>query len=510
MATCDLIIQIKNKDMKKLLALFILVSTSALAQDITDALRFSTQSINGTARYTAMGGAFGALGGDISAIHINPASSAVFLNNKFSGSLDLTTINNDAFYGNNTNITRSSDFDLNQIGAVFVFTSTNRSALLKKLTLGFSYNRTNNFNNEYFVSGNNNESIDGYFLNNAQGVPLDLLTPRANESPAQLYRFLGNSQDFTAQQAFLGYESFLIDAVAPNNLDNTQYVSNVFGSNFTQNYEEITRGSSDVFTVNGGGMIGDRLHLGLNLNFHYLDYRRETFFDEFTSGQGVTDIFFDNELITRGRGFSLQLGGIAKLTEEWRLGFTYDSPTWMNISEELFQRIETISGNNQPVIFDPDVLNIYPDYSFRTPGRLSLSTAYVFGGSGLISFDYSYKDFSAMQFTSRGFASQNQEISNLMTSASTFNLGGEYRIQNTSLRAGYFLQQTPYQNEMFLGDTTGYSFGLGFSFGNTTLDFSYQRINQDRQGILYFTDLAQESDIISVFNNYMMTLSFNL
>lgn len=497
--------------MKKLIVLFTLISSGVFAQDITDALRYSTQSVNGTARYTAMGGAFGALGGDISAININPASSAVFLNNRFSGSFDFTRTNNDAFYGGGFNSTSNSDFDLNQLGAVFVFTTNDENALFKKLTLGFSYNRTNNFDNEYYASGNSDETIADYFLNNAQGVALDFLTPRANESATDLYQFLGSNEDFVAQQAFLGYEAFIIDAQDPSDLNNTDYVSNVFGSNFSQNYQEITTGNSGKYTVNGGGMIGDRVHLGLNLNFHFLDYRRETLYDEFNSGSGVTDIFFDNELRTRGSGFSFQLGGIAKLTDDWRLGFTYDSPTWMNISEELLQGIETRrSGVSGSTVFRPDVLNIYPDYNFKTPGRLSLSTAYVFGGSGLISFDYSYKDFSAMEFTSSGFQQQNQDISDLMKGASTYNVGGEYRIQNTSLRAGYFIQETPYENEDFLGDTSGYSFGLGFNFGNTSLDFSYQRIEQDRQGILYFTEFANESEIQSFVNNYMLTLSFNL
>ncbi|NEV93664.1 FadL protein [Psychroflexus sp. YR1-1] len=496
--------------MKKVILVFLLMSSSVFAQDITDALRFSNNSINGTARYTAMGGAFGALGGDVSAIQINPASSAVFLNNTFSASLDLTDNTNDAFYGGSFTTSSSSDFDLNQLGAVFVFTTSNEKALFKKLTFGFSYNRSNNFNDDYFVNGTSDESISGYFLNNAQGVPLDLLTPRNGESPADLYRFLGENEDFAAQQAFLGYETFIIDALDPSDLNNTAYVSNVLGSDFSQNYSEETRGNSGKYTLNGGGMIGDRLHLGLNLNFHFLDYRRFTKFDEFNSGSGVTDIFFDNDLTVRGSGFSFQLGGIAKITKGWRVGATYDSPTWMTVSEDLLQRLETVRSPNEVSILDPRVLNIYPDYDFKTPGRLSLSTAIVFGGAGLISFDYSYKDFSAMEFTSNGFETQNQDIANLMTSASTFNLGGEYRILNTSLRAGYFLQESPYKNETFLGDTTGLSFGLGFNFGNFNLDFSYQRVEQDRQGILYFTGLAQESQIQSTFNNYMATLSFNL
>lgn len=44
---------------------------------------FSTENINGTARYNAMSGAFGALGGDLSSIETNPAGAAVFLKVNF-------------------------------------------------------------------------------------------------------------------------------------------------------------------------------------------------------------------------------------------------------------------------------------------------------------------------------------------------------------------------------------------------------------------------------------------
>ena len=37
----------------------------------------------GSARFQSMGGAFGALGGDLSAININPAGSAVFIDNQY-------------------------------------------------------------------------------------------------------------------------------------------------------------------------------------------------------------------------------------------------------------------------------------------------------------------------------------------------------------------------------------------------------------------------------------------
>ena len=57
------------------------------SQDITDAINWSIENESGNARYSAMGGAFGALGGNLSAISSNPASGAVFELSRFGGSL---------------------------------------------------------------------------------------------------------------------------------------------------------------------------------------------------------------------------------------------------------------------------------------------------------------------------------------------------------------------------------------------------------------------------------------
>src|SRR5699024_11237068 len=70
--------------MKKhiILAASLLGIGSLYAQNIDDALRYSQSGIYGNARYIAMSGAFSALGGNMSAINDNPASSAVFIENK--------------------------------------------------------------------------------------------------------------------------------------------------------------------------------------------------------------------------------------------------------------------------------------------------------------------------------------------------------------------------------------------------------------------------------------------
>ncbi len=70
--------------MKKCLFLLLssLTFSVAQSQDITDAVRYAHYNLSGTARFRAMGGAFGALGGDLSSINVNPAGSAIFSNNQ--------------------------------------------------------------------------------------------------------------------------------------------------------------------------------------------------------------------------------------------------------------------------------------------------------------------------------------------------------------------------------------------------------------------------------------------
>lgn len=91
------------------------------AQNVSDALRYSTDNTQGTARFKSMSGAFGALGGDMSALSINPAGAAIF--NTSHGSLSVSTqsSSNTALYGSGSQTLENDSFDMNQLGAAFVF-----------------------------------------------------------------------------------------------------------------------------------------------------------------------------------------------------------------------------------------------------------------------------------------------------------------------------------------------------------------------------------------------------
>ena len=109
--------------MKKIIPLLLigLSLTNVKAQQIPDALRYAQDDITGSARYRAMSGAFGALGGDLSALNVNPAGSAIFLNNFASVSLSNYNQNNKSNYFGTQTKADDSSFDLNQLGAVWVF-----------------------------------------------------------------------------------------------------------------------------------------------------------------------------------------------------------------------------------------------------------------------------------------------------------------------------------------------------------------------------------------------------
>lgn len=503
--------------MKKLIILFIGVLCMPIlnAQDVSDALRYSTGDVQGSARFRAMSGAFGALGGDMSAVSINPAGSAIF--NRSYASLSVTNYNNDTStnYFGTQNIASNSSFDLNQAGAVFVFNNTNSNSPWRKFVIGLSYDQLQNFDDSFFTSGTNSRSIDRYFLGFAQGLRLDEISAFEGETYSEAYGDIGATFGNAHQQAFLGYESYILEPDT-NDDSNTNYTSNMAPGSFYQEYSYSSLGYNGKFGVNAAFQYDDNIYLGLNLNSHFLNYERSTYLYESNSNAGslINEVGFENNLATIGSGFSFQLGTIAKLNESLRVGFTYDSPIWYTISEETTQYLSTVrddAGTNVTQTINPQVVNIFPDYKLQTPAKITGSAALVFGNKGLISFDYSRKDYSKTKFkpeTDTYFAQQNLIISNNLKAANTYKIGGELRHNQLSFRGGYKFEESPYQNTAFYGDLTGYSLGLGYNFGGTTLDLAYENSERTLNHQLYNVGLTDTTKLNT--DNSLVTLTLGI
>jgi hypothetical protein len=510
----------------------------AQSQEIKDALRYSQDNLMGTARFRAMSGAFGALGGDLSSIGINPAGSAVFTNNQVGVTINSSNKkNNSNYFGTNTSENFNS-LDLNQAGGVFVFKNQNPKNNWTKIAVGLNFENTNNFDNATFSAGvNPTNSIGNYFLsyantsNNGAPVPQEFVNLQNNESITSLYSFLGrnlpNNQfpglsGFAAQQAFLGYQGFVIDAADPNN-NNSSYLSNVAaGGNYYQENSIVTSGYNGKLSFNASTSYKDKLYLGINLNSHFIDFRQSTVFYEDNNNPldadfKVTQLQFNNDLYTYGSGFSFQLGAIAKVTEELRAGLTYESSTWYRINDELSQRLIAVSSNNagslDSDVVDPDYLNVYEPYKLQTPSKVTGSLAYVFGKSGLISIDYALKDYSNIKFKPANdlfLSSLNTQMSNTLQNTGELRIGAEYKIERLSLRGGYRYEQSPYKNKTTIGDLTGYSGGLGYNFGSTKLDLAYAYAKRDSQQSLFSQGLTSAPQISNINSTVALTLLFEL
>ncbi|WP_296312238.1 OmpP1/FadL family transporter [Winogradskyella sp. UBA3174] len=511
--------------MKKILILSItLLSASYISAqelNVTDAVKYSNDEIQGSARFRGMSGAFGALGGDMSSVNINPAGSAIFNNSHVSLSLGSFRKNNDVSYFNGLNSSSDTSIDLNQLGAAFVFKNTNTNSPWKKFTLSVAYDRSADFDDNWVARGiNTNNSIGSYFLQNAQGKFIDDISALPGETISEAYSAIGGLPNgFENQQAFLGFEGFIIDPNASTPSE-TDYVSNIDlnAGNYNQRYSYASRGYNGKLAFNFATSYNDKFYFGLNLNSHFINFERTSFLNESNSSANslVTDVDFENNLLTTGSGFSFQLGGIAKITEEFRVGLAYNSPTWFRISDETSQYLATSrieNGSSIRQIINPNVINIYEEYRLQTPGKVTGSLAYIFGKKGLLSFDYSIKDYSSAEFRPNSdifFSNLNNRISNQLDTAASYRLGGEYRVKQFSFRGGYRFEESPYKDDTFFGDLTGYSLGLGYSFGDFSLDMAFSQAERDINFQLYSVGLTDSASIQSKFTDVILTLAFNI
>jgi long-subunit fatty acid transport protein len=94
--------------------------------------------------------------------------------------------------------------------------------------------------------------------------------------------------------------------------------------------------------------------------------------------------------------------------------------------------------------------------------------------------------------------------------ASTYRIGGEYRIEGWSLRGGYRFEESPYSNEMTIEKLQGYSLGLGYNFGNIKIDFAFDTYDQERNPRLFETGLTDRANIYRKNSNYVLSLSFDI
>ena len=497
---------------KKFIYVYLLLSISytGYSQTFEDVLRYSSYFHEGTSRFNSMGGAFGALGGDLSAISINPASSSIFIDSEFGVTLNYKNLKISNRLNNYKTSSKNDFYSYGGAGVVLVY--ENRKS---KFSVAYNNHILGDFDSSFNISGNNNNGIDNYFLYYADGIPSEDLLIYDGETSQSVYTFLGDNYGFADQQAFLGYQSFIINDSGDNY---NNYITNAQYNNLDQNLDIFRTGNHFKHSINLGFSFNNHLFTGININMHETLFEETKVFEEFgyAENSNVQRIFFKEDLLAYGTGFSFQLGSIIKI-KQLRVGLSYSTPTILKIEEENSQIIETDIIEKDGLTtyrIDPNTINMYDEYELRLPSKSLFSLAYIFGSRGLLSFDYEITKFNESKFDdSNGndsyLNSLNYSIKNNMAGISeSIRFGGEYRLKNLNLRAGYLYYKgadLDLKNKI-----SGLSAGVGINYGYLDVDIGITKYSDFIKNRLYTRGLTNKYDIDKDRYSVYASFSFKL
>ena len=128
------------KKKSTIIALAVLVATSVSAQTVYDAANIISKDLNGTARFVGMGGAMGALGGDISTIGTNPAGIGIYRSNDAMVSFGFSSMGVESKLGSNTFNSDKNRWNFDNAGFVFS-TKLGNVTTLRYVNFGFNYHK---------------------------------------------------------------------------------------------------------------------------------------------------------------------------------------------------------------------------------------------------------------------------------------------------------------------------------------------------------------------------------
>ena len=430
-------------------------------QNETDALRYSYHYLGGTARSTAMSGAFGALGGDITSLSINPAGLGVFRSSEFSFTPSFEFTNSDATYiGTHTN-DYNVNLNVNSLGYVGTAIIDNSSTKFKNVNFGFGYTKLVNFHENTFISGNNtSNSMTDWFANRANGTHFENL---ANQDPFY---------------SSLAWETYLIDPAVGG--DTTTYIG-IMDGNYGQKQEQtISRsGSIGEYSISLGANYDNTLYFGGSIGIQSLRFEQNSFIKEIDENDivdGFNDLEFNERLKTSGVGLNFKFGLLYRPFDFIRIGGAIHSPTFYSLSDEWTTGVTSYFDDpNKSLSLNSPYGNY--DYELNTPFKAVASVAFIIMKKGLISFDYEYSDYSLSRLRSYdySFVNENTAIKSEYKGTNNLRAGLEYRIEQISLRGGIAYFDSPYVSDHNNNNAYHlmYSGGIGYRNQQFYFDLAY-------------------------------------
>lgn len=475
------------------------------AQDDADLLRYSMLNPVGTARFNAMGGAFGALGANFTTLSTNPAGIGFYTRHEITLSLGTVTQNTESKYYNERNSLEKTRINMPQGGGVFCIRNGERKEDGSwNLHLGFGANRIKDFNNNVYVKGINNQS----------SYMQDVAVRSAG------YDFAVQHMD-VAHIGNLAYQTGLLDYS-----DTVNYAYESFlGRGLTQKHILQEYGNITEMVLSFGGNWSDKLFFGITVGIPIVDYTQKSVIEEAnTEGLSLPFNFKSysarNRMDVSGSGLNLKLGLIYKPVHFLRVGLAFHTPTyyWLkeNTSMDLLTDMQYVLANNDVL---PNVMHIgYEDrYSLSTPMKGILSAAFLIKNFGAIAIEGELVNYRQMRMDVDDDVEYNKDIKDIVRDnynlAGVLRFGTEWRVGILSLRAGYIWQSCPYKNEMLKSRWSDHTAtaGLGLTLGRWNVDFGFMANIGKRTDDFYYLLDSDGTPLVKParldFSKYTCTLT---
>lgn len=477
--------------MKRIFILIPLISAvlSLNAQNEVDALRYSRLSVVGTARYSGLGGAFGALGADFSTLSVNPAGIGLYRGSEFSISPSLNMGSTKSEYLGEKGDDSRTNFSLGNVGFVSVMDAGSpKTSSIRKVMFGFGINRVNSFNNRTIINGfNNNNSLLTSYVNESSGLTVSQL------------------ESFGAK---LAWDTYLITDYKDST--GKYYYTDTINSAIQQRKTIESWGSMNEMELSMGANILDKFYIGGTIGVPFVRYFEENTYSEVDS-QDLNSSFNSfqrsESINTTGTGINFKIGIIYKPVDFIRIGAAIHTPTYFDkMSDKWNSKIS--SSFDDGSAYNSSLNNEGNfEYSLTTPFRAIGSVAFIFGKFGLLSADYEFVDYSGSRLRAADydFYDENDAIKSKYRPAGNLRLGTEWKYAQFSFRGGYGIEGDPY--EIGVNSSIGHSWSLGVGLREKDyfLDLAYTHSNRSEDYYIYDPSYVEASRNTIQSNNLLLT-----
>ena len=390
---------------------------------------YSSNPINGTAKFNSMAGSIGALGGDISSANVNPAGIGVFITNDLNLTLGVHSNKNTTTFAGQALSNKINNTDIINTGGVLSFNLDALNSNWKFINVGVNYS-TRSLDNYSNSAGNSNIKIVDDF-----SIPDQVIN----------YTYRGH-----------GYDRY---------------------------------GDQSKMNIAVGANYDNRLYFGAGLNFQ-TSFLRQFDSAAFLSDYDNTNLLYNKQYTgyeESADGFSANFGVIAKVSNQIRVGAALETPTWWSMdrvfSQYNFDQDDRTFGEDRRLVTP---MKATLSAAFVPSKNLAINVDFIQGVTKPKYKVYGEAEQELNDFFDDSYKNSSEVRVGAEYRINAFRLRGGYAYQgnsfdNLSLLAYNDNGSTSNQSfsNLLVGKRNTIGAGLGYDFRAFYIDASYQNITSE-------------------------------